>query len=1176
MNNGELTARQLETLRHIHNFSFNKGFPPTISDLRKAMGVSSDQGVIEILKRLEDRGMIEKRVSGQSRTLKLTAEACLRIGVPLPSAGGSELRGGTPAFELNQTQQRILKRLADFDPRLARMYEGGLRVLLDASNPERIPLSAHSIRESTHHLSDMGKELLSKDEAKAAKDLKNNNPRQLEKLFDPLGGVRHFDQTVYDLWNRDFHQFFVRVSHHGQEVSLAEYLEKLTKYEEFLDRYVLPLQTEIYALLDEQLNNGPELADIEELRLLLSRNLESYRYFFSKADSRWLEFVTRHDCLRPGWEAAEYLARIAGDAPEEVMSVIENIKTTSQDWAMRKGFLNAAMKMPPTTASRLVKKIDRERWLIPPLVDWSAHDFEALFVSLINGNQHEGAIQLATLLLQDSDAGQADLKSYHLQEFLKGIARVPVAELSAYITLLVGALAGRVSSKYPNSRNDHSLMWQPAIEDHEQNLDLLEPAAHLVSALRDALGRYVGHLANARHGDISEVLDRLLLNPTAYSIFTRLKLHCYRHHPQLLFSAIERAVIEEFENINVWHEYYHLVRDQFPNLSINCRSRFFDLIDQGPTGDHEDMYMQHWKARKLSAVIEHLSPVERKKYEQLFPIVREIDHPDFLSYTTTAWRGPTSPVSEDDLEAMPIEAVVERLATWTPSTDWFSSSREGLGRALAGVVGKNAAAFSHEAGRFRDPRIAPVYVYHLFAGLGQGLRNKANLDWQSVLALVGAIIERANLGQLPVFSGNGPIEKWETEWNGAFQEMGTLLEAALKCPEAGLPFGNREEVWNIIEFLCEQPEPTPEYEKAYGADNMDPFTLSINTARGRAFHALFAYVFWCDRNLGGKPEHGSRIPRECKQVLESHLSPVREPSLTVRSVYGHFFPWLFGYDSVWSRALIDRLFPAKDLERRYAAWETYLANPVFPKVYVALKDQYERAISEITNFKKTRRYFAHPLERLASHVMIAYAYHAEDDKGATWTKFFRVANAELRGKAVSFAGMMYVTKDATQFKGQPPAVGRLQDFWEWRLKDSKDREELQEFGWWIKASFFDDQWMLERLVETLHKTDGEIVADTLVLEALAALTSNYPRLCGLALLAIVKSRNARRWMLGSDKDVRHILVTLCPKPASENWDLGLRIVDHLTKLGFEEYRDLLNTFEAAPHADLAAEIVKGH
>jgi hypothetical protein len=132
---------------------------------------------------------------------------------------------------------------------------------------------------------------------------------------------------------------------------------------------------------------------------------------------------------------------------------------------------------------------------------------------------------------------------------------------------------------------------------------------------------------------------------------------------------------------------------------------------------------------------------------------------------------------------------------------------------------------------------------------------------------------------------------------------------------------------------------------------------------------------------------------------------------------------------------------------------------------------------------------------------------------------------DLRGRAFGF----HRSGDSIE---TPPDISRLQEFWEWRLADSKDREELQEFGWWIAEGKFSDDWLLERLIDTLKKTEGAIEADTSVLDALAALVVAHPRQCGEALMLIVKSRHTELWLLGSSEKVRQILTILHGKTAA--------------------------------------------
>ena len=1157
----KLSIRQIETLRQIHKFVLARGLPPTISDLRKALGVASDQAVIELLVRLERRGLVE-RTPGKARALNLTNEGRLAIGAPTTQASTRVSVGA--GVELSPRQQRIFKRLTDIDPKFARMYMGGLHVLLDQGNPECIVQSAHSIRESTARLSDVGKSLLSQEEIKAAKNERSSNARQLEKLFDPLGGVPWFDQTLYDTWNTEFHQFFIEVSHHGRCPSLDEYRVQLGRYEDFLSSYVLPLQTEIYDRIDKQLATGPEDTALLEFKLLLSRNVESYRYFFRKADARWLEFLRRHTLLTANWEVADYLARIAPQAPEDVMTIIESAPTVQGDSATRKGFIDAANKMPPMIAARLVRKLDDEKWLKGREADWLSHSLNNLLQTLIDNSMHEDALRLSRILLaiqpptpDSSRATNTHIGAHYYRETLNRFSSIPAAALSQYATLLVSLLGSAISLERPGQTKDGSTMWRPAIEDHKQNWGHGDLKDLLVTAARIALERYFEYVKSAGTRCPATEVENLLNWDLPYSILKRLRLHVYRLHAGDCMPEIEKALIEEFDNWEVWHEYASLLADLFPSLSPDTRRRYFQAVDSGPSGEKEEDYVRHWRARKISVIRHHLSPAELDMYRDLIPEAERMKNPDFLSTHSSMWVGPTSPKTEDDLFGMPVAEVIELLASWTPSKDWFAPSHEGLGRVLSAVVAKSGELYSKEAARFLDPRIRPVYLYHIFYGFREAFKNKARLDWKNTLALAGSIVQGAQTGTLSTFVPGTEDDRFEPEWDAVYQEIGSLLEAGLENTE-GPSITSRGEIWPLIEFLCEHPDPTPEHEAQYGGNSMEPATLSINTVRGRAFHTLFAYIFWCDRYLkkNGKKNGHSRIPDEAKRVLESHLDVTRDPSLTIRSVYGQYFPWLFVYDPEWTFGLVARVFPADDPERRYAAWETYQANAVFHEVYTALRAQYELAISELRTFKKERRFWADPVQGLAHHMVIAYAYRMGADKDALWLKFFRVADPKQRGMAVSFCGRAYINREEGRSGDKFPETNRLQELWEWRLADSKDVEELQEFGWWVADGRFNDEWMLERLIETLHKTGGVIEADFLVLAALSALASRHPVPSARALSLIVKSRSADRLMLGHNENIEGILSTLCSSGDVQAIEVAESVIDHLTKLGFERYRSI--------------------
>ena len=77
----------------------------------------------------------------------------------------------------------------------------------------------------------------------------------------------------------------------------------------------------------------------------------------------------------------------------------------------------------------------------------------------------------------------------------------------------------------------------------------------------------------------------------------------------------------------------------------------------------------------------------------------------------------------------------------------------------------------------------------------------------------------------------------------------------------------------------------------------------------------------------------------------------------------------------------------------------------------------------------------------------------------------------------------------------------------------------------------------------------------------------YPSLCGIALSSIVRSRHTQRWMLSSGKEVHSILETLYANTVDEINNLAVGIIDHLTKLGFESYRHILERSRPERPAD---------
>lgn len=79
-----LTARQREVLDAIRDYQARKGYPPSIRELGKTLGISSLRGVTIHLDAIEKKGYIERESTSRSiRLLDGSGSAGVQVSVPL-------------------------------------------------------------------------------------------------------------------------------------------------------------------------------------------------------------------------------------------------------------------------------------------------------------------------------------------------------------------------------------------------------------------------------------------------------------------------------------------------------------------------------------------------------------------------------------------------------------------------------------------------------------------------------------------------------------------------------------------------------------------------------------------------------------------------------------------------------------------------------------------------------------------------------------------------------------------------------------------------------------------------------------------------------------------------------------------------------------------------------------
>ena len=458
----------------------------------------------------------------------------------------------------------------------------------------------------------------------------------------------------------------------------------------------------------------------------------------------------------------------------------------------------------------------------------------------------------------------------------------PMSTVKLFADLLWNAM--KLSEPITNGDpRDHSYVWRPAIEDHEQNLPAGSPRDVLVSGVRDAAVA----ACQAVPVKAAEVIGEL--EGRQRSIFRRIALYLLAQVGGVDSSlAVARLMNWEiFNDPALRHEYATLARvhfkdvppDQVERLLAHLRTpapmegfrhNFESLYGRSPSDEEVEEARLRIELRHLAVVAEFLPYSWRARYQELVDRFGIPEHPDFISYSSDVWIGPTSPKTADELLAMTLDEVVSYLREWRPSGEPHADSYDGLGRQLSAAIAAQPEKFSSDVMRFAN--LDPTYVRAVIDGFDQAIRDNKSFEWKSIVDLAAHVV--AQRGD-PAEPEDTAWEDRDPGWRWARGSVAHLLTEAMRRSDEGVAIDLRRQVWEIIAPLTEDPEPTPEYEMRYGGSNMDALSLSINTNRGKAMHAVVSYALWVRRD--DDKSHPERIAagldamREVRDVLDAHL-----------------------------------------------------------------------------------------------------------------------------------------------------------------------------------------------------------------------------------------------------------------------------------------------------------------
>lgn len=923
---------------------------------------------------------------------------------------------------------------------------------------------------------------------------------------------------------------------------------------------------------------------------------EHVRYFFQGLQNpAWIEpleaagyFKRSPEPIREGeyirfppWAQSQYLARMAGEAPEGVLALIKDIKTTNP--VIQSDFIDATLRMPAEYAAQLIPVVtgwlSQEYFRLPPdrLGDLVQH--------LIEGGEAEAAFSLADPLLavqvdprtvgRDTaisfgPRASSRLETWDYERLLERTlsALVRIDPLRA-LHLVCDKLLKALEIEGIRDGDDFSSIWLEYLTSKQTSGEIKSVLGIAVRQTGDKLVGYAPTL----------VCDAVtLLEAYGFSIFYRVATHLIMKADSINLARSRLTSTDYLCKSGIRRERDALLRSFFGRLHEGEQERIAQFLTREPDTAHFGQWYEEVHAKpppvdevekyKREVWLKELSPIGdqlKGKWDDLYKgLIIEFGEPKPEGPIISSYVGPTSPLAKEQLLAMGPGEVIQHLRDWRPRRERWSPSPRGLGRELAEVVAEAPDRFLAKSEELRLG-IHPTYLSHLIAGLRSAIAKEKTLDWSATLSLLLYVTHHDRFEVAPSIEVADRFDIDQT-WESARLNAAHLLEAALSKND--VPFTLRKEVWQALEPLLADPDPTPEYEAEYGGENMEPFTLAINSVRGEAMHALLQYALWCARHL--RPDDArlaagpilDELP-EVYRILEEKLDPSSEPSLSVRSVYGRFFPWLALLSRPWAQAAVGRIFPPGEAQcdLRLAAWESYLTfcNFYYP-VYTLLEGEYRRAVTELSDTSKKPDKRVDPHRRLTEHIGVLYllGHSPIGREDSLLQEFFSRATPFLRAELISFIGRWM---EKWTERPSDEIIERLMHLWELRLEVLRDappgerQEELAEFGWWFIWDVLPTDWLVKSLLLTVKLTEGHIEGEFKLLPKLATIGEQLPYECVAILSAMIDSVSSALDLYQIRRYAKPIL-EFALRGGKDAQTEAVAANDKFMKRGIHDYREL--------------------
>ena len=947
----------------------------------------------------------------------------------------------------------------------------------------------------------------------------------------------------------------------------------------------------------------------ERLQKLLDVNFDARRYFYHKSDERWLDWLWRNgflDVLKEedpsldGFRTPEldYLSRMAEKCPAQVVDIMLaiSISTDMRSQEVVYGFLRICCALPANQLARVIDKIRAEQWvpLLDEIYNHSGFEYEEMLRTLADASDFKNFLLLAEAVLTvRSGEETGKVSRYRESPFcLADLARMKLFEqLAAVGTEFSERALALTTSKLAaiTAASDQSLLLEVDFFTLElgQSDEWQEDVRELAAAAKTLAVRLIGKRC-AESGDIRRTYKDHLASLPESRVMWRYRLFVLSLCPEAFKEELKGALfrlfeVENYREIASGAEYEKALQTGFSVLTEGEKQEFVQRTIQKFSNLPSDR--RFLGSSILSMILLYLdeNPALKKQVEdagfQLFQDYEPRPDVDLGAGGEGGFISPRGPIQKEAFGRLTVVEIAGKLRqAWTPEELHAQNSQadfhnplnaQGMEYLLKDDIPERLSEYVESAGLFFERGILDQhYTYAYLMGLQEAIKNDtadaSEVDWDDVIRLFTTITNSGERVRLEI----GPREltglhasSWLANWDAVHSAMADVMRELLTEADGLTPvdFGrHRDRILEITGYLLSYPDPSPADEQVETAPSLtgsssdtnysviDPFTMAINSVRGRAFQAFVQFVSQDGRKFNEDVEE--QISDDVKALYEDVLG--KETTRALMFLYGYFLPSFYFRDREWIRKLLPRIFDQEPAQRHLytSAWEGYLARNLYEGMFLdpEFQNLYQRALNlKDSDFPRQQKRFKNPDEGIAQHLALAFMhYEVFGFDHQLFKAFWKNDSPKQHAHFVHFIGRSFISQDKAEesFKFNREVKDRLKELWDRLLQNDEERDVYMEFGLWINLDkgIFEPIWLARRVRKTLERADGFLRWDSELVKASPQLAQKAPEdTLEIARLYLheggVRGKSQRvKWLWESDNQWIEALEILHRNPSTKS------------------------------------------